>query len=124
MDASVKAGLGIGVGIDIAMLHYTKAQYEEKLNELEQMDARLDSHLDKLTTLKSQIPSFWEDENGSEAVSSLNEAITNVTNASNQTKHLIQACKNIVEELDSKEGEVSTLLEDSKNILSNLNDIG
>ena len=50
-----------------AVLKYTKAQYEAKISELENLLGQLKDHREKMATLKDQMFNFWDDPNARKA---------------------------------------------------------
>lgn len=88
MAGVIGTGMTLGKIGESLMLNYTKKQYEEKIGELETYNVKLQQHLTELEGLKSQIPTFWKDEQGEKAAKSIEKALTQVKSASKRIKDL------------------------------------
>ena len=80
------------------MLKYSQSFYQGKINELEGYASILITHIDNLKNYKSQLPEFWDDDNGLTTARALETAIVNTKASLTQIKLQLAQYNNIVEQ--------------------------
>ena len=103
-----------------AVLKYTKAQYEAKISELENLLGQLRDHREKMATLKDQMFNFWDDPNARKAGEALTVQIRQVDNSMLRTNDMLRFYQGAVEKLGGTDAAVSGLLGDALGILGSL----
>ena len=118
--AAVAAEIGV-TGID-GMLKYEKRQYQRKIEEFESYNNELKQHLERLESLKAQIPNFWTDAKGEKASRTIDATIQKVKGASNRIESLRVIYEETVEEFQKKDDKLVTVLDEAEDLIKNLLD--
>ena len=103
-----------------AVLKYTKAQYEAKISELENLLGQLKDHREKMATLKDQMFNFWDDPNARKAGEALAVQIRQLDNSMLRTNDMLRFYQGAVDKLGGTDSAVSGLLGDALGILGAL----
>lgn len=103
-----------------AIVKYTKAQYDAKIQALEGCVQRLQTHLSTLETLKGQVQNFWNDPQTPEYLRRLTTAIVGVRNALDRTQKLLAEYNGMVAEMDGLTAMTSGVLEDIGSVIGSL----
>ena len=102
------------------ILKYSKGQYQAKIAELEGYYAHLNTHLQKMEDLKSQMFNFWNDKNAQITGQILAIEIRSVRSAMDRTNDMLVFYRTAVEELGGTDGAVGDLLEETLSLLGGL----
>ncbi len=102
------------------LVKYTKAQYAEKLAELEGYYSQLNTHLSTMQGLKEQMYQFWDDENARSTGNVLASEIRQVKNAMDRTNDLIIFYKGSIEKLDEANLGAGSVVGEALDILGKL----
>lgn len=122
MTAAV-GGAKIGETIANGTLKYEKKLYQEKITEMEGYRTQLNSHFDKLQSLKARISTFCNDSNGETMTQTIEKASEQVKASSERVDKVITACKNSIEVLDNSKLNASGILEDALGLLNGISDL-
>lgn len=101
-------------------IHYTKAQYEAKITELDGYRKMLDNHYQTMEGLKSKIPEFWDDENARTAAQVLQLQMRHVRNSMDRTDDMLTFYRSAVQKLDGANLNVGSMLQDALGVLGSL----
>lgn len=93
------------------MLKYSQSFYQGKINELEGYASILITHIDNLKNYKSQLPEFWDDDNGLTTARALETAIVNTKASLTQIKLQLAQYNNIVEQYGGASEDTQQTLE-------------
>lgn len=99
------------------VLKYTKAQYTAKITELEGYLNQLQTHKEKMETLKGDMFNFWDDPNARKAGEALAVQIRQVENAMTRTHDMLIFYQKSVDQLGGTDSAIGGLLEDALGIL-------
>lgn len=102
------------------IIKYTQAQYKAKITELEGYESELESHLEKLKDLRSQMFNFWEDQNAQEVGNVLNLEIRSVERMMAQTKDSLRFYRSSVDKLSGADVSAASMIKDALGLLSGL----
>ncbi len=75
------------------ILNWDKAQFDNKVSELEKYATRLKEKESSLEALKNQVATVMNDEQGNECSSLLNVCLLNVQSMKERTSHMIDVYK-------------------------------
>ena len=78
------------------IINYTKQQYIAKIDELQGYYNLLEQHLNRMTTLKTEMFNFWDDPDAQKAGYVLNTMINRVQFTMDQTSEMIIFYRNAV----------------------------
>lgn len=115
---AIDVGARIGDAVSGFLFQYTKAQYEEKINELDTHIAQLNTHLDNLISLKDRIPTFWKDDNANKTVATLEMTIKNVQRDMETAQNLAQVFRDAVASFDTSNEKLHGYIEDALGLLN------
>lgn len=104
----------------MAIVKYTKAQYQAKITELEGYYAQLEQHLTNMENLKDNMFQFWDDENARTTGKILNATIRQVQNAMTRTSDLLIFYKSAIEKMSGADSTAKELLDDAFSVISSL----
>lgn len=105
------AGTAAAFAAGSIVINYSKAQYTEKITELEGYYAMLQEHLNRMEELKTQMFDFWDDEDARTAAKALQEQIIKVKNQMEYTALTLTNFRTTVAEMDSTKSLVGSDLE-------------
>lgn len=114
------AGTGAAVAASGIVLNYSKAQYNEKITELESYYSMLETHLSRMEELKSQMYEFWNDEDARNAARALQEQIDRVKTQMLHTSLTLTSFRTTVTEMDSTKSLVGSDLEKAISAVTSL----
>ena len=120
MSGIIGAALIAGNALKNFLFNYTKNEYEQKIGELDGLITKLNTHLDNLTSLRNQVPGFWEDEKAQATVRTLDVNIQKVRRNMETAKALSDTFKKTVSELDGSQNVLGGLIEDAQGILNSI----
>lgn len=113
-------GAGLGTAASNFLFNYTKNEYQEKIGELDRLIGRLKTHLETLTTLREEMPSFWEDEQAQETMTALDLTIQNVRNNMETAESLAETFRKTVDSLDGSQSVLHNFVQDAIGALSSI----
>lgn len=93
-------------------LHYSKAQYEKKITQLESYAVQINAHLDQLENYKSQIKQVWDDENAVEYMRSISKSIRACRNAVERINNLRDIYRNAMGDMTAVDEGIKEIIED------------
>ena len=82
---------------DGLIFHYTKAQYNAKINKLQGLSARLLASYNRLVELRNQVNKFWNDPQAPEYLANLDKQIRAVRVAREQTDRQLSSLGYIID---------------------------
>ncbi|MBE6942012.1 MAG: hypothetical protein E7455_07020 [Ruminococcaceae bacterium] len=109
-----------GMVIKDYVFNYTKDEYESKISELTNLVARLNNHLTELENLKSEIPSFWDDDKAKKAFDAITLTIQRTKDNMQIAQRTLDQYKQIVADLDNSQGTLGDLLEGAVGLLQSI----
>jgi len=115
---AIGTGWGVGVVAGEAVLKYDRGVYEERLTELKSIKQELDQHLETLSSMKGELPGFWDDVLGESLSGTAQQWIDNITEASNKLQSMIATTEELIEGLDTRLGEADATLQGVKSAAS------
>ena len=118
----ISAAITAGSALKNFLFNYTKNEYEQKIAELDGLITRLNNHLDNLTSLRNQIPGFWEDEKAQATIRTLDVNILKVRRNMETAQALSETFKKTVNELDGSQNVLGNLIQDAQGVLDSLGD--
>lgn len=110
--AAAAVGVTAGVAVDKFIFNYTKNEYEEKLNQLTRLVSDLDVHLRQMRTLQSNVPSFWDDEQGVQIYQALSKTIDETEREMETVRAYIRTLQTVVDQLDNSKSLLSETAQD------------
>lgn len=121
---SILGAMAIAGGIGAAgtgfIFNYVKQDYQIAISNLEQLIGELEGHLQTLKTLRDNVPSFWDDDEGNDTYESLIRTIAVVQLKMDHAKSLLRVYQEAVTSFDISKTTVSSLLEDALGVLDGL----
>lgn len=117
---AVVVGGGLGLAGQNFIFNYTKDVYEAKVNELTNLIARLQNHLSELENLKSEIPSFWDDDNARKSNQAITVTMERTKDAMDVAQRLLDNFKETINNLDNSQNTLGGFIEDALGILGGL----
>ena len=103
-----------------AVLHYTRSQYENKIQQLESYAARISTHLDELENYKNKIKQVWDDENAVNYIASISESIRACKNAVERINNLRDIYRNAVGDMTSVDTGIKDVIDDVQAAISSI----
>ena len=102
--SNINSGITIGkLGTNVA-LKYSKSQYQEKIDKLDNCARKLEQHLSNLEGYKEQLKSIWDDEYAAKYQVELEKEIKSVKNAQEQVNNQIQMWQSAIKEMEDTVG--------------------
>ena len=117
---AVAVGAAAGKLVSDFVFNYTKDVYEAKINELTNLVARLKNHLNELENLKSEIPSFWNDDNARKSLEAINLTIQRTKSNMDIAQRLLDNFKETVANMDNSQNTLGSVIEDAVGILTGI----
>lgn len=102
------------------MLKYSQGFYKGKITELETYASMLTEHIETLKNFKSQLPEFWDDENGLSTARALESAIVGTNHALTQIKMQLAQYGRLVDEYEGASQDVQQKIENALSALDSL----
>jgi len=102
------------------IVKYTTAQYEAKITLLEGYYNQLAEKKERLTELRDQLTTFWDDDNSPKVYQCLSTIIGNLNNIMVRANDVIVGTRALVQKLDGTNIEVGSMLGDALSALSSL----
>ena len=99
---------------------FSREQYEEKVEALENIAKELDFRLSSLEQLRGEICEFWKDEKAIKYTEILNNEITKVKNQQERVARMKNLYQNISTDLTQSEAKVEGLLDAASTALNML----
>ena len=99
------------------VLKYSASVYQEKIDALQTLKNRLEGNLDKLESLKSKIPEFWQDEQASKYIVNISKAIAKVRQAQTDIDGLTRVYQDSVSDLNRGAAAVDEVVDDIGNAI-------
>lgn len=115
---AIGIGLGLGKFASGLMFKYTQNVYIERIGELDDVIAKLGTHLTNLTNLRNEIPGFWDDEDAKKALDTIDLNIQKVTTQLGTAKDMAKLLRDTVDSLESGKSGLSEKIEDAKSLLN------
>lgn len=117
---SIIGAAGVGVAISGIIIRFQKYVYDQKIADLQSYVAKLDDHLARLESYKSEIPGFWGDETGKNFMRIIDTQIMQLRNARQSVDNLSKLYDNLKAALDSSQQTVSDKVSEISGIVGAL----
>ncbi len=102
--SGITGGIVLNNAVSNYTLKYSKSQYQEKIDKLENCARKLEQHLSNLEGFKEQLKNIWDDEAARRYMSELEKQIKSVKNAQEQVNNQIQMWQKAIKEMEDTVG--------------------
>ncbi len=114
---AIGVGLTLGKGVSDLLFKYTQQAYLDKIEDLNAVIGRLNTHLTNLTNMRNEIPSFWNDEEGKSALAAIDVNIEKVTIQLGTAKDMVVLLRQTVDALEGGKAGLGEKIQDAKGLL-------